>query len=192
MKKLMVALLLLVATSSIAAAQAEPFIGIYADDVAVICQANVTIYVSVPVYLFAILPPEIPAITACEFRIDNMPTAGMGLATYAWNTPLVIGTADFGIALAFSPALPGPNAFLGRIDFLPLMAWPNDWRMTIMPSLDSGNLVVVDTNFNVIPCEDVPHFFTFNCTGSLPDGCECQPIIATEDATWGQIKASYN
>lgn len=189
MKKLMAALLLLVAMSSVAAAQ-DPFIGIYADDAAVLCQANVSQYVSVPVYLFAILPASIPGITACEFRIDNLPTPAMGLTTYAWNTPLVIGTADYGIALAFAPALPGPTAFLGSISFFPLAAWPADFRMEIMASNDSGNLVVVDLNYNEVPAEP-GHFFTFNCTGSLPGGCDCVVGIAAEDATWGEIKALY-
>ena len=191
MQQLLIALLLLVAMSSVAAAQDPmPFIGIYADDTAVICQADVFQYVSVPVYLFAILPPSIPGITAAEFRIDNLPTAGMGITTYNWNTPLVIGSADYGIALAFAPALPGPNAFLGSISFFPLAAWPEDFRMEIMASLDSGNLVVVDLNYNEVPCEP-GHWFTFNCTGSLPSGCDCTYSNAAEDATWGQIKALY-
>lgn len=189
MQRIAIALLLLIATSGVAAAQ-DPFIGIYADDVAVLCQADVTQYVSVPVYLFAILPPEIPGITAAEFRIDNLPDAAMALTTYNWNTPLVIGNAGYGIALAFAPALPGPTAFLGSISFFPLTAWPDDWRMEIMASNDSGNLVVVDLDYNEVPCEP-SHWLTFNCTSSLPWGCECSPIVAVEDATWGQIKALY-
>lgn len=189
MPRLLIACLLLIAVSGVALAQ-DPFIGIYADDAAVLCQADVTQYVSVPVYLFAILPPSIPGITACEFRIDNLPTSAMALTTYNWNTPLVIGTADYGIALAFAPALPGPSAFLGSISFFPLMAWPNDWRVEVMASNDSGNLVVVDLDYIEVPCEPW-HWLTFNCTASLPWGCECSPIVAIEDATWGQIKALY-
>lgn len=189
MKKMMVALLLLVAMSSVAAAQ-DPFIGLYADDAAVLCQANVAQYVSVPVYVFAILPPAIPGITAAEFRIANMPTAAMALTTYNWNTPLVIGTADYGIALAFAPALPGPNAYMGSISFFPLMDFGPDFRMEVTTSNDSGNLVVVDLDYNEVPAE-AGHWFTFNCTGGLPGGCDCFLTIATEDATWGQIKALY-
>lgn len=191
MKKLMAALLLLVAMSSVAAAQpADPFIGIYADDTAVLCEANVTQYVTTTVYVFAVLPDEIPGMTACEFRIDNLPTAAMAITTFTWNTDLVIGNADYGIALAFAPALPGPTCLLGTIAFFPLAAFPADHRMTVMPSNDSGNLVIVDLDYNEVPCE-ADHFFTFNCTGTLPYGCNCQPTIATENATWGQIKALY-
>jgi hypothetical protein len=189
MQRLLVALLLLTAMSGVAVAQ-DPFIGIYAEDMGVICQANVTQYVPVPVYLIAYLPPSIPGITACEFRIDNLPTSAMAITTYNWNTSLVIGTADYGIALAFAPALPGPLAFLGSISFFPLLDFGWDWRMTIMPSNDSGNLVVVDLDYNEVPCEP-DHWLTFNCTGVLPDGCNCVPFTAAEDATWGQIKALY-
>lgn len=189
MKKMMVALLLLVAMSSVAAAQ-DPFIGLYADDAAVLCQADVSVYVSLPVYVFAILPPEIAGITAAEFRIENLPTEALALTTFNWNTPLVIGTAGYGIALAFAPPLPGPAAFMGSISFFPLMDFGPDFRMKVVPSLDSDNLVVVDLAYNEVPCE-LNHIFTFNCTGSLPGGCLCIEGVATEDAAWGQIKALY-
>jgi len=192
MKKMMAALLLLVAMSSIAVAQpgVQPVIGIYADDVAVLCEANVQQYVSRTVYVFAILPEEIPAITAAEFRIDNLPTAAMAITTFNWNTPLAIGTADWDIALAFTPPLAGPTALLGTISFFPLADFGPDWRMTIMTGNDCDCLVVVDLDFNEVPCEP-GHFFTFNCTGSLPGECGCTVGVATEDATWGQIKALY-
>jgi len=189
MKRLLIAALLLTSLCSVALAQ-DPFIGIYAAALGLLCNANVTQYVSVPVYLIAILPPEIPGITAAEFRIDNLPTSAMALATYNWNTPLVIGNADYGIALAFSPSLPGPLAPLGSISFFPLTDWPWDWRVEVMASNDSGNLVVVDLDYNEVPCEP-GHWLTFNCTGALPGGCDCYPPIAVEDATWGQIKALY-
>jgi hypothetical protein len=60
-----------------------------------------------------------------------------------------------------------------------------------MPSNDSGFLGVVDLDYNEVPCEEALHFFTFNCTGSLPDGCDCFEGVAAEDATWGSIKALY-
>jgi len=191
MKKLMAALLLLVAMSSIAAAQPpQPFIGIYAEDSPVICQADVSQYVSKTVYVFAVVPESITVIPAVEFKIDNLPTAGMALLTYNWNTTLVIGTADWDIALAFAPALPGPIALLGTISVFPLADFGPDWRMTIAEGNDCECLVVVDQDYNEIPAEP-GHFFTFNCTGGLPGGCLCTVGVATDDATWGQIKALY-
>jgi len=193
MKKLMAALLLLVAMSSVAAAQVMPTIGIYADDVANLCEADVLQYVNTTVYVFAYADPEetgITSITAAEFRIDNLPTAAMAITTFNWNTPLVIGSADWDLALAFTPALPGPLALLGTITFFPLSDFGPDWRMEIMPGNDCGCMVLVDQDYNEIPVED-QHFFTFNCTGGLPFQCLCTPGIATETATWGQIKSLY-
>ncbi len=191
MKKLMAALLLLVAMSSIAAAQeAQPFIGIYADDAAVLCEASVAQYVSTTVYVFAVVPESITVIPAVEFRIDNLPTAAMALLTYNWNTTLVIGTPGWDLALAFSPSLPGPVALLGTISVFPLADFGPDWRMTVAAGNDCDCLVIVDQDYNEIPAEP-NHFFTFNCTGALEYGCNCQPTIATDNATWGQIKALY-
>jgi len=189
MKKLMVALLLLVAMSSIASAQL-PFIGMYADDQVVSCQMDVAQYETGTVYFYAVLPPTITAITAAEFSVAGLPDASMALMTPHWNTDLVIGDLGYGIALAFSPAVPGPNAFMGTVDFFVLSDLGQDFRMFVEPSNDSGNLVVVDTDFNEIACEEIAHYFTFNCTGALGD-CDCFEGVATEDAAWGQIKALY-
>ncbi len=191
MKKLMAALLLLVAMSSVAAAQSQPFIGLYADDTAVLCEADLTPFVPMNVYVFAVLPEtDIPAITAAEFRIDNLPGPAAAIITPTWNTTLVIGTMGHDLALAFTPPLPGPVALLGTLQFLALADLGADFRMTIMPGNDCNCLVVVDTDYIEWDCEP-DHFFTFNCTGALEYGCNCQPTIATEDATWGQIKALY-
>jgi len=192
MKKLMAALLLLVAMSSVASAQPGlPYIGISSDAEGIICQADVTQYVATQVYVLAYLPPDIEGITAAEFRIDNLPTEAMSINTFDWNTDLVIGSPGYGIALAFPDPLMGPLCLLGTISFFPLADFGPDWRMTIMPSNDSGNNIVVDLDFIGHPCSADPFFFTFNCTGALPGGCDCTVGIATEDATWGQIKALY-
>jgi hypothetical protein len=185
MKKLMVALLLLVAVSSVANAQA-PFIGMYADVDAVVCHNELAVYANTSVYFFATLPPEILAISACEFRVDNLLTAADAIVTPAWNTPLVIGDAGYGIALAFNPILGGPLAFLGQIDFFGLADIGPDYVMSIQPSNDSGNLVVVDDLFNTIDAEG--GIFTFNCASG---DCECTEGVATEDATMSSIKALY-
>jgi hypothetical protein len=191
MKKMMAALLLLVAMSSIATAQEPmPFIGLYADDTAVLCEANVSQYVNTTVYVFVVVPESISLVPAVEFKVENLPTAAMAIMTAAWNTPLVIGTVDWDIALAFNPPLTGPAALLGTLTFFPLADFGADWRMTVAPGNDCDCLVIVDQDYNEIPGE-LNHFFTFNCTGALEYGCNCVPTIATENATWGQIKALY-
>lgn len=189
MKKMMVALLLLVAVSGVASAQV-PFIGIFAEDTAPqTCFVDVATYVTTSAYVFAVLPPEVTLITAAEFRIDNLPDASLAITTPIWNTPLVIGDAGYGIALAFTPALAGPNAFLGQLDFFALADFGPDFRMTVMASLDSDKLVVVDDLYEEVVAEG--GFFTFNCIGGLPGGCDCEEGIAADDANWGSIKALY-
>ena len=185
MKKMMIALLLLVAISSVASAQVIPFIGMYADAQVVDCFVDVVTYETTSVHFYAVLPPEITAITAAEFSVANLPDAAMAITTPAWNTPLVIGEAGYGIALAFSPALPGPNAYLGALNFFALVDFPADWGMEVLASNDSGLLVVVDNNFDTIDADG--GLFTFNCSG----GCECEDTIATDDTTISSIKALY-
>lgn len=184
MKKMMIALLLLVAMTSVASAQA-PFIGMYADDQVVACYTDLPTYVTTSVYFYAVLPPEVATITAAEFSAANLPEATDALVTPNWNTGLVIGDLGYGIALAFSPALAGPNAFLGTVDFFGLVELGPDYVMEIVNTNDSGVLVVVDGDFNTIDAEG--GMFTFNCTGT----CECVETIATDDATISSIKALY-
>jgi opacity protein-like surface antigen len=190
MKKLMVALLLLVATSSLVFAQAQPSIGLYGDNPGVICQLDIPPFVNTPVYFFAVLPPEIPGITAVEFSVSNVPDELTAVLGFNWNTTLVIGELGYGIALAFNPPLDGPNAYLGYVNVLALVDLGMDYRMEVLPSNDSGNLVVVDLDFNEVDAEP-GHIFTINCTGGLPGGCDCILGVATEEANWGQIKALY-
>ena len=188
MKKLLVALLALVAMSSMALAQA-PVIGIFDNDDAVQCDGIIEAYVARDIFVFAVLT-DIPAITAAEFSISNY-VGDLGpacaIVSAAWNTPLVIGDPGFGIALAFSPALPGPNAFLGSINIFLLDAAciGDDYEMWILASQDSDKLVVVDEQFNEI--DAVGYRYTFNCTGE----CPCEEGTATDNTSWGSVKALF-
>ena len=178
-----IALLLLVAVSSVASAQV-PFIGMYADDQVVVCHTELPVYVTTSVYFFATIG-SIPAITAAEFSVSNLPGPADALITPNWNTPLVIGDAGYGIALAFSPALPGPDAFLGTLDFFALNDLGADYGMAVLASNDSGLLVVVDDVYDTLNAEG--GLFTFNCSGE----CECADTIATDESTISSIKALY-
>ena len=187
MKKLMVALLALVAISSLAYAQ-QPVIGIFEDVDATFCDGTVAQYVEKDCYVYAILPPEIGAITAAEFRLDNLPmTDGLGITTPAWTTNLVIGDANTGIALAYANPQPGPLVALGTLTFFMIDAlWiGDDHEVWTMPSLSSGVLAVVDDAFNTI--DALGYRYTFNCTTE----CPCEDITATEETTWGSVKALF-
>ena len=155
--------------------ETDAFIGIYGDALGVTCQADLEVYTETTLYLFAVLPLWLPAITAAEFSVEHLPISGpQGIRTDAWTTTLTIGEPATGIALAFNPPLSGPNALLGTMAFFELQAdWVGqDLRLTVRESLDSGSLVVVGTDYVEYTCES-GHNFTFNCTGNLPGGCSC-------------------
>ena len=150
MKKLLVALLALVAMSSLAVAQA-PVIGIFDNDDAVQCDGIIEAYVARDIFVFAVLT-DIPAITAAEFSISNY-VGDLGpacaIVSAAWNTPLVIGDPGFGIALAFSPALPGPNAFLGSInifllviEFVLIFVKPIALMIRLAANMTAGHIIL--------------------------------------------------
>ena len=77
MKKLMVALLMLVAVTSVAGAQS--WIGIFANDIPeMICYADIAPGAPVPVYIFAVIAEgEFEnGIVAAEFKVGNLPLNG--------------------------------------------------------------------------------------------------------------------
>ncbi len=187
MKKLLVALLALVAMSSMAYAQ-DPVIGLFDDVDGTICFGPTEVYVNKTVYAYAILPPSIPAITAAEFSITNWvgDDPACAITTAAWNTPLVIGTPGHNLALAFSPALPGPLALLGTITIFQLTAGCLDnYLMEVVAGNDSGKLVVVDEGYNEIDADG--YRYTFNCVTD----CVCEIGTATSESTWGSVKALF-
>ena len=148
----------------------QPIIGVFEDEDATTCDGPILLYMNKTIYVYAILPPEIPAITAAEFRIQNLPETGPGgIVSAAWNTPLVIGEPGWGIALAFSPALAGPIAFLGSISLFMLQEdWiGDDYELWVTPSNDSDKLVVVDHCFEEIDARG--YIYTFNCSNE----CYC-------------------
>ena len=156
----------------------SPFIGMFSDENAVICHADLNLYSTTTIYFFAVLPPEISAITAAEFRVDNLVDPEYAIVSENWNTDLVIGEPEYGIALAFNPPVPGPIAFLGTIDLFGLTDVGPDYVMYVQESNHSGSLVVVDLCYSTINADG--GLFTLNCsTGS----CVCtagSPVTLTQ------------
>ena len=186
MKKLMIALLLL--TVAVAASADGEFIGMSFDDQYTVCYGDAAGMVDV--HFYAYLGADINAITAAEFRVENYPEVAGAMAVPAWNTDLAIGSPDWGIALAFSPPVAGPYAYLGMITFIVMdpAYFGVDYLMEIMATNDSEVLIVVDENFVTIPVDG--GLFTFNC--SDPVLCPCYDAgTATLDANWGSVKALY-
>ena len=154
----------------------SPFIGMFEDLAATDCDIDTPVYTTASVYVSAILPAWLTAITAAEFRIDNYPdpTGPYFIITENWNTPLVIGDPDYGIALAFEPPIAGPVAVMGTIDFFTITDPGPDYWMMVEASLSSGNLVVVGTDYN----EYWAHggMFTFNCSTYYCDCSMATPV----------------
>jgi hypothetical protein len=175
----------------VVAATAEPVIGLYDDPAGYVCASDVDLYVTMSVYVVADLQ-EVDEITAAEFYIENLPVNdGFGLRTDLWNTGLVIGTPEYGVALAFNPPLDGPMALLGQLDFFMLdEAWIyDDHCMDVEPSLDSGLLVVVDGNYDTI--DAYGYVFNFNNTTGSWFCWTCDEITPTEQSSFSTLKSLY-
>ncbi len=187
MKKMLLVLMILAFAATTAMAYTSS-IGMYADDLATICDLDLPVYVSTPVYFFAHLDPaELSEISAVQFKVDNIPSAGESLVTPDWNTDLAIGDLAEDLSLAFNPYLDGPLAFLGIVNFFALGAFDDDYVLTILPGDTRTDIILVNGPEGEIPVEIIAggSQFTFNCT----EDCGCG--TATDETTWSSIKALY-
>jgi hypothetical protein len=189
MRKLLMSLLVLALSSGVAIA--DSYIGLFAVPHATHCYGTTAEYTTTTVHVVAWLDDDWSgSVSACEFYIDNFPEAGaQGLVTTDWNTPLVIGYVNYGIALAFNPPLPGPLAYLGSIDFFTIDPdWiPADYVMAVRPSRQSDTLALVDTQGETMTVTGGQ--YTFNC--SNPNACDCLESVATAETSYSSVKALY-
>ncbi len=166
-------------------------IGLYLDQEAQVCQAPLEgagqiIYARI----LAVVPDLADAgegITACEFRLDNLPVNHGdvdGIWTVEWTTELVIGEPVDGVALAWTEPQPGPVIELGLMTFYSMdnTDWVGaDHVVLAKEALFGGTLGVVDQDNNFIPVGGGE--FTFNC--SDPEGCVCfepgDPVCVLSD-----------
>ncbi len=152
-------------------------IGLYRDPEAQICQGPLDGSSQVvQVRVLAVLPDFAGAgITACEFRLANLPFNGVppaGSYTATWSTSLVIGNLEDGIALAWSSPQPGPIVEIGYLVFSSYEQ--TDWigpdhTVSVAPALNGSGLVIVDDNYDELAVAGGA--FTFNC--SDPPSCPC-------------------
>lgn len=187
MKKMLTVLVLL-ALASNAFAQDLHYIGIFSDEMATGCSADATTpYATVVVHFVGLIDTGIQAVSAVEFKVDGLPTAGEALTTPAWNTTLAIGELGVGLALAFNPALDAPMAYLGSVSFFLLADLGVDRTLSVMPADLQSDVWVVDSEaegYNTYAATGC--MFTFNCV-ECPECCG----TATEESSWGGIKALY-
>ncbi len=115
-----------------------------------------------------VLLESIPELSAAEFRVDNLPIGPCSVEA-EWNTDLIIGDVETGIALAFSPALTGPTVHLGTLHITCFEPLDDDYMMCVMESVDSGVLAVVDGDFITHDAYGLAHRFNTEA----PDWCHC-------------------
>lgn len=189
MRKMLMAFIIL--SLSAGFALADTYIGMFAEPHAINCYGNTSAYATTTVHYVVWVDVDFTGqISAAEFYIDNYPESGtLGIVTENWATPLKIGTAGYGIALAFPDPLQGPLAYLGSVDFFPTdPAWlPADYTMVIRPSRSSDTLAIVDELGIVFPVGGGQ--FTFNC--STPGSCDCLETVAVDETSWSSVKSLY-
>ena len=185
-RRLVLAALFVVLLPLAPSAQARPGldrIGLFVDLVATECDAPLGAGESVDVYILAVLP-ELgqDGIVAAEFRVVGLPESGpAGIWVVEWETDLVIGDIEDGIAIAFPEPLYGDVILLGTIHF---HSFSDDWLgVDHLCAVDRTfwyeKLVVVNPLYEEI--DVLGSSFTFNCGD--PEGCECllyYPVCALE------------
>ncbi len=111
-------------------------------------------------------PWEFADLSAAELAIHNLPVDQCTITEH-WNTPLVIGEAGTGVALAFSPPLTEVPFYLGYLEFIVWEPLGDDYTMDVVAS-DNGILSVYDSDFNEYEIYGGHH--VFNCSDTW--GCE--------------------
>ncbi|MBM4118313.1 hypothetical protein FJ251_11350 [bacterium] len=181
-------LALALALGALPARAGDDLIGLFADESATLCAAATTPYTTVSVYLTACLD-GIDAIIAAEFALAGLslsPGYPLGQCTPHWNSPLVIGSLEDDLAIAFTAPLAGPLALLGRLDFLPFGTdWPGvDRQLRVVAGSAQGAVILVDGD--AVEREVLGGRFTFNCS----QGCDCGPG-GTASLSFGEVKQLY-
>ena len=191
MKKSVIAVFALGLMLLASGASAANTIGLFGDVDGTLCSADFPLYQTTNVHVVVILDMiDTTGITAAEFLIGGVEfTPADAIVSAAWNSPLTIGDplGPDGFSIAFTDCTPGPIVPLGMISFFVINAagWPAaNTTWCVVPTNDSGNLAVVDCNYVTVPADG--WCFIANCTSGP---CDCG--VATEDASWGAVKALY-
>ncbi len=176
-------------------AAANPVIGIFEDTNPQSAQCHVDIepFTQTSVWVCAQLSVDLDdVITAAEFRIGGFPNDSDAIVTQYWNTDLVIGSADYGISLAFTEPLPALFGVLGELQIFSLgNGWPgDDYRMHIAHTFDSGVLVLVDGNFETWSALGGEFFLNPTSPYNFCPNISLPPT-ATDGSSWSVIKSLY-
>ncbi|MCB1161714.1 hypothetical protein KDL67_03420 [bacterium] len=118
------------------------------------------------VHVVVTLPPDIPALTVAEFSISHLPY-NQCLIEESWDSDLTIGQVDYGLAIAFTEPQPGPIVHLGTLTFTAFEEVHEDYFIEVEVSQSSGDLVIVDDNYDTVEARG--WFHDFNCHNY----CDC-------------------
>jgi hypothetical protein len=175
------ALLLVTLCIAPASAQVQPFIGAFFDEA--LTQETKDCPGAVLDTLYIGLYNANSFIVGAEYQISYPPSIAwiLDLGT----PPVTIGNTVTGIAMGF--ALP-QNGFFPVLLHSVLV----QWFCQDCTGFVNDQLVVGPHPFNGGPhYTDWPNFDLFNAVGLTATICQ-EPPIATEETTWGKLKALYN
>ncbi len=111
----------------------------------------------------------IPELSAAEFRVDNLPIGPCSVEA-EWNTDLIIGDVETGIALAFSPPLTGTTVHLGTLHITCFEPLDDEYQICVKESEEGGILAIVDGNYQTWDADGGGHLFN---TDNPNYWCEC-------------------
>ena len=188
-------IVIVVAMMLFASMASAEMIGLYADEAATVCYATIMPGEPVPTYIIATLTQLADVgIVAAEFKIDNLPPNGYafgGMVTVYPTSDVVIGDlyTDFSIAWPTPQGAGTGYVLIARVEFLSFdPAWVGaDQLMQVVEGETCNCLVVVDDVF--VSYDAIGGSFWGNCTN--PEDCQCIEDTATQDASWGSVKALF-
>lgn len=192
MLKKVIAVVAMMLFAGVASAE---MIGLYADQDATICQGPIVPGPPVNYYIIATLTQLADAgITAAEFKIDNLPVSDYvagGLITPAWTSEVTVGDpwTDFSIAWPTPQGAGTGMVLIGTLQFLCFNpAWVGaDHLMEFVNGDTCSCLVVVDEAF--VSYDAIGGKFWANCSDL--EVCVCVEETATQDTSWGNVKALF-
>ena len=163
---------------------AQPgFIGIFADPGGTSCNLVDLVPGLTPYYIVHVWTP---GATASQFAAP-MPPCMVG-AIWLSDTPVypvTIGNSQIGVAIGYGACIPGPNHILTINYFVNGLTPPCCYYYVVEdPNVPSGEIEIVD-------CTSTLWLQTARDAGIINSNPSCNCNIATDDATWGKVKALY-
>lgn len=185
MKKFVLTVAILALCASPAAAQIGA-VAFYADTQGNSC--NITVPTGVPFNVYVV--HKTVGATGSQWKFDPASVTGPNPSLISTGNqagpgaPLVIGAPATGVTIAYQGCITG-NIHVWTFSFFTVTGIPNCVYLNIVPDPveAGGNVLTVDCSFVDQPVD--PGEGIMN-----PDGtCDC--VVATEQTSWGKVKALY-